>query len=113
MKTLGICHDVLIASAAVVEDGIVVNAIAEERLDRQKQSRGFPVKAIEWCLSDAGLSLSDIDEIAIAWNPAIDLESVNSSLLNHRRHRSEHLYQVPAQLMKISTALNASEMIHS
>lgn len=102
MKILGICHDVWIASAALVEDGEVINAIAEERLNRQKQSRTFPELAVKWCLENANISLSDVDEVAIAWNPAIDLESVPSPLLNRHRHRAEHFYQVPAHLMKIA-----------
>ena len=48
MKVLGICHDVLICSAALIEDGEVLAAAPEERFDRQKQSRVFPQKAIDW-----------------------------------------------------------------
>jgi carbamoyltransferase len=69
MKILGICHDVHICSACVVDDGRVVVAISEERLDRVKQSRIFPVRAIEECLRVAGVSLAEIDEIAVGWNP--------------------------------------------
>jgi carbamoyltransferase len=100
MKTLGICHDVYICSAAVVDDGRVISAIAEERLDRRKQSRVFPTLAIDRCLAEACLTLRDIDEIAIAWNPSIDIETVPMGWLNARRHRSEHLLQVPSRLMQ-------------
>jgi len=100
MKILGICHDVLICSAAVVVDGQVVSAIAEERLDRQKQSRVFPVQAIQRCLQESKLSLQAIDEVAIAWNPAIEMETIPSGFLNARRWRTEHLSQVPARLMQ-------------
>lgn len=101
MKVLGITHDVLICSAAVVQDGQVLSAIAEERLDRRKQSRVFPELAIERCLSEAGLNLSDIDEIAVAWNPSIELPTMPSGFLT-RRTRSEHLSQVPARLLRIA-----------
>lgn len=104
MKILGISHDVLICSAAVVVDGQVVAAIAEERLDRQKQSRVFPTLAIQHCLKESGLTLAEIDEIAVAWNPAIEMETMPSGFLSARRWRTEHLAQVPARLMQLLKA---------
>ena len=101
MKVLGICHDVLICSAAIVVDGKVVSAIPEERLDRRKQSRVFPVLAIKKCLAEAGLKLTDIDEIAIAWNPGIELETMPGGFLSARRWRTEHLSQVPGRMMQL------------
>lgn len=102
MKVLGICHDVLICSAALVEDGRVVIAIPEERLDRVKQSRGFPSRAIEACLEHAGIGLGEVDEIAVAWNPGIEIETLPAGYLDGRRWRAEHLMQVPARLLKLS-----------
>jgi carbamoyltransferase len=101
MKILGICHDVWICSAALVVDGEVVSAIPEERLDRQKQSRRFPSLAIARCLKEAGLSLTDIDEIAVGWNPGIDLETNPDGYVAARRWRSEHLMQVPSRFMQL------------
>ena len=88
MRILGICHDVLICSACVLVDGEVVAAIPEERLDRVKQSRVFPTRAIQECLRIAGLELGDIDEIAVAWNPAREAETTPSGYLDARRWRS-------------------------
>lgn len=101
MKILGICHDVLICSASVVVDGRVVSAITEERLDRRKASRVFPTLAIQRCLAEAGLGLADMDEIAVAWNPAIELETPPPGYLTGRRSRVEHIGQVPAQLARL------------
>src|SRR5262245_48637087 len=109
MRVLGITHDVLICSAALVEDGEVVAAIAEERLDRQKQSRFFPTLAIQHCLDAAGIVLGDVDEIAVGWNPSIELEAMPSGFLI-RRWRSEHLAQVPAQLMRLAGASPSPEL---
>src|SRR5262245_29939508 len=102
MRTLGICHDVFICSAAIVDDGRILSAVAEERLDRKKQSRVFPLLAIDRCLSESHLSFDDIDEVAIAWNPSIDIETVPAGWLDARRHRGEHLVQVPSRLMRIA-----------
>ncbi|HZS60919.1 MAG TPA: carbamoyltransferase N-terminal domain-containing protein, partial [Gemmatimonadaceae bacterium] len=54
-------HD---AAAALVSDGRIVAAAAEERFDRKKHSAHFPVQAIHWCLEQAGLSLNDVDFLA-------------------------------------------------
>ena len=100
MRILGIGHDVLICSAALVEDGEIVAAIAEERLDRRKQSRVFPTLAIDRCLAEADLAFDDLDEIAIAWNPSIEMETLPAGWLDGRRHRAEHVLQAPARLMR-------------
>jgi carbamoyltransferase len=52
------------AAAALVVDGVVVAAAAEERFNRRKQCGDFPVQAIGYCLQQAGLSIADVDEIA-------------------------------------------------
>ena len=101
MNVLGISHDVLICSAALVRDGKVVAAIPEERLDRVKQSRVFPARAIQRCLDLGGLTLADVDEVAVAWNPGIELETIPGGYLNARRWRTEHLEQVPARFMQL------------
>src|SRR5262249_20645689 len=96
-----ICHDVLICSAAVVVDGRVIAAIPEERLDRQKQSRGFPTLAIKKCLEQTSLRLEGIEEIAGAWEPSIEPETMPSGLLNAGRWRTRHLSEVPGGLMQV------------
>ena len=110
MKILGICHDVFICSACVVVDGKVLAAISEERLDRVKRSRVFPLKAIEKCLEIAGITIGEIDEIAIAWNPGIEMETILPGYLSGRIMRSEHMVQVPGRLMSIA-GMPASQML--
>ncbi len=102
MKILGLCHDVLICSACLLEDGRVVAAIAEERLDRVKRSRVFPALAAERCLDMAGTTLDAVDEIAVAWNPALEMETTPQGWLAARRWRSEHAYQVPSRLLRLA-----------
>ena len=57
------------ASAAIVCDGQLIAAVEEERFNRVKYAAGFPVQAIRYCLQEAGLTLSDIDHVAIPRNP--------------------------------------------
>ncbi len=52
------------AAAALVVDGVVIAAAAEERFNRRKHSGAFPIGAIRYCLSEAGLQLEEIDEMA-------------------------------------------------
>jgi carbamoyltransferase len=57
------------ASAAIVMDGRLVAAAEEERFSRIKHSAGFPQEAIKYCLKVAGLSIGDVDYIAIPRDP--------------------------------------------
>jgi carbamoyltransferase len=51
------------SAAALYVDGELIAAAAEERFNRRKHSGDFPIRAIEYCLGEAGLSIGDIDEI--------------------------------------------------
>ena len=53
------------ASAAIIQDGEILHAIAEERLNRVKYYAHFPQKSILACLKWTGLTLADVDVVAI------------------------------------------------
>lgn len=57
------------SSAAIFKDGIMIAATEEERIRRVKHWAGFPQKAIEFCLKEAGVTLKDVDYIAIGRDP--------------------------------------------
>jgi carbamoyltransferase len=57
------------ASAAIVCDGNLIAAVEEERFNRVKYAAGFPAQAIGYCLKAAGLTLHDIDHVAVPRNP--------------------------------------------
>lgn len=57
------------SSAAIFVDGKMIAAIEEERFRRVKHWAGFPSMAIEFCLKEAGVSLKDVDHIAIGRDP--------------------------------------------
>ena len=52
------------SAAALVADGKIVAAVAEERFTREKTTGLFPVHAIQYCLNEGRLKTSDIDYIA-------------------------------------------------
>ncbi|HET8598485.1 MAG TPA: carbamoyltransferase C-terminal domain-containing protein [Castellaniella sp.] len=79
MYTLGInaaFHD---CSAALVRDGVVVAAAEEERFTGIKHGKRpvpftawqLPFHAIDYCLREAGIQLSDLHRIAYAFDPAL------------------------------------------
>jgi carbamoyltransferase len=57
------------ASAALVCDGRLIAAVEEERFNRVKYAAGFPAAAIRYCLKEAGITLSDLDHVAVPRNP--------------------------------------------
>src|SRR5256886_5906786 len=57
------------ASAAVVCEGKLIAAVEEERFNRVKYAAGFPAQAIRYCLKAAGLTLNEIDHVAVPRNP--------------------------------------------
>ncbi|MFZ0912889.1 MAG: carbamoyltransferase C-terminal domain-containing protein [Candidatus Korobacteraceae bacterium] len=52
------------SAAALVVDGKVIAAAAQERFSRKKHSGEFPIDAIQFCLREAGLCIADVAEIA-------------------------------------------------
>lgn len=71
MWVLGISayyHD---SAAALVRDGVVVAAAQEERFSRRKNDAEFPSGAINYCLDEAGIALSDVDHVAFYDKPLL------------------------------------------
>ena len=57
------------SAAALIVDGGVVSAVAEERLDRRKHSGAFPENAVRSCLDQAGMGVGDLHGIAFGFRP--------------------------------------------
>src|SRR5437868_7931894 len=81
MYVLGISafyHD---SAAALLHDGEVVAAAQEERFTRTKHDSGFPQRAIEFCLNEAGIGLGAVDEIAFYDKPFLKFERLLETYL--------------------------------
>jgi carbamoyltransferase len=65
MVILGI-NDGHHAGAALVVDGVLVSAVSEERLSRNKCEYGYPERAIAECLRLGGLDRADVTRVAVA-----------------------------------------------
>ncbi len=53
------------AAACLVKDGELVAAVEEERFRRIKHWGGFPSESIRYCLAEAGISLGDVEHVAV------------------------------------------------
>ena len=56
------------ASACLVSDGKIIAVGEEERFNRIKTTNSLPLKSIKYVLSEAGISLDDVNYISVAWN---------------------------------------------
>jgi len=87
-------------SAALLRGEKVLSAVEEERLNRQKKTRAFPHKAIDWVLSQAGIRTEDLEAICVGWNPAINLEAYSVAQSGRHRYLGELLYSVASALIQ-------------
>ena len=53
------------AAAVLLRDGVLIAAVEEERFRRVKHWTGFPAQALAGCLKQGGVSLADVDHVAI------------------------------------------------
>jgi carbamoyltransferase len=97
------------ASAAIVLDGEVKFAVAEERLNRHKHFGGFPALAIQACLQAVGAKINDIDHVSVGQDSDANLTKKiryalanPSKLLNfmHLRQRKEGMRDVRSLIAK-------------
>jgi carbamoyltransferase len=61
------------SAACLVRDGEVIAAAEEERFRRIKHWAGFPTEAIRYCLDEAGISVRDLDHVAVNRDPKANL----------------------------------------
>ena len=64
-------HD---SAAALVVDGKIIAAAQEERFTRKKHDPSYPTNAINYCLSEASMSLEQLDYIVFYDKPFLKFE---------------------------------------
>lgn len=82
MYVLGIScyyHD---SAAALVKDGQLLAAAAEERFIRRKHTSDFPTKAVEYCLKVAGIKIDQVDHICFYEKPFVKFDRILVSALS-------------------------------
>src|SRR5882724_3249412 len=63
-------HD---SACSLLQDGDLVAAAQEERFSRTKNDKAFPGRAFQYCMEEAGLTISDLDCIAYYEDPCMKL----------------------------------------
>ncbi len=71
-------HD---SAAALVVDGEIIAAAQEERFTRKKHDPGFPSRAVEYCLAEAGLTLDQLDYVSFYDKPLTKFERLLETYL--------------------------------
>ena len=113
MKILSIYPYTHISSAAIMINGKIIAASAEERFNRVKMSTDFPIKSINWCLKEGKLDWKDIDLIVVPWNPSININDASRRWTADIRWRGEMYSHIPAEILRLMNgpAPNKSELI--
>ena len=81
MYILGISafyHD---SAACLLKDGEIIAAAQEERFTRKKHDAGFPRHAIQYCLKEAGIAASQIDNVVYYEKPFVKFERLLETYL--------------------------------
>ena len=73
-------HD---SAAALLVNGQIIAAAQEERFTRKKHDASFPAEAISYCLTEAGLTLEDIDYITFYDKPLVKFERLIETYLGY------------------------------
>ena len=64
-------HD---SAAALTVDGKIIAAAQEERFTGKKHTPDFPIHAIQYCLTEAGLTIDDLDAVVFYDKPFLKFE---------------------------------------
>ena len=81
MYILGISafyHD---SAACLIHDGAIVAAAQEERFTRKKHDHRFPVNAVRYCLSEAGIRPERLDHVVFYEKPFVKFERLLETYL--------------------------------
>ena len=90
MRILGVSAHFHTAAAALIDNGTVVGAAAEERFTRVKHDPIFPERTIGWLLDEAGVRGADLDRVVFYEQPHVKFTRVLASTLSTfpKHHRS-------------------------
>ncbi len=71
-------HD---SAACLIRDGEIIAASSEDRFTRKKADSSFPIKAVEFCLRQGGISFADLDYVGFYDKPLIKFERILETYL--------------------------------
>ena len=74
MNILGLSFYYHDSSAALVKNGELVAASAEERFSRKKHDSGYPKLAIDFVIENGGITMNDVDYVVFYEKPFVKFE---------------------------------------
>jgi carbamoyltransferase len=102
-------HD---SAAAIVIDGEVIAAAAEERFNRRKHSGAFPIGAINYCLAEAGVTIDEIDELAHGFDYSPYQKFYSLDPINEQHYREVLSKEALLALARRDLGRFSAERIH-
>ncbi|MBV9010394.1 MAG: carbamoyltransferase [Verrucomicrobia bacterium] len=108
MTVLGLNANHGDSAACLLVDGRLVAAAEEERFRRIKHWAGLPTQAIEYCLREAGLTIHDLDHIAVNRRPRANNWRRLAFVLKHRPD-PRLMWQKVRNIRSVSSAKQALE----
>jgi carbamoyltransferase len=109
VRVLGIncfSHD---TAACLLADGRLVAFVEEERFNRERHTKRFPDQAIGFCLARAGIGIGEVDVVAFAHRPGLDLaRGVADALARRAPKRLAVQAYVDGNLLRKEAAFRAS-----
>ncbi len=80
------------SAATLLKDGAIVAAAEEERFSRKKHHSGFPFHAMQYCLEEAGITISEVSHIGLYWKPWVlrhkAFQALRSGFISRDRFRA-------------------------
>lgn len=90
----------LTSSAAIFENGNLLFAAPEERISRVKYTKHFPLSAINAGLKYLRRSIQEVTDVAISWNPAINIGSrYRAGFSEWPSNSGARFYSIPNHLL--------------
>ena len=83
MNILGLSafyHD---SAACLVRDGEIIAAAQEERFTRKKHDASFPKQAVEYCLRESGINVSELDYVTFYEKPFLKFDRILHTYLTY------------------------------
>ncbi|PYP86056.1 MAG: carbamoyltransferase [Blastocatellia bacterium AA13] len=90
------------AAATLICDGRLIAAAEEERFSRVKHHSGFPYEAVEYCLSEAGITMADVEHIALYWKPWVLRHKAMQAVKSLRISRDMFMARVDRGVTQVS-----------
>lgn len=73
LNVIGISSGYHDSACSLLQDGVLVAAVQEERFSRVKNDRSFPAHAFNYCLQEGGITIADVDCIGYYEDPCLKL----------------------------------------